>query len=491
MNRELNPYAILGVPTLAGDTEITSTYNQLKKRLAKGIENGIRGANVQLQQVEAAYQLLSSSSRKAEYDDMLAKDDLYMPFSIRITPSKRVVEKISEPQVIYLLLEVKPDPAIQTAKTDQDGGLNLTLVLDQSNSMKGHRLERVKVAATEIIEQLSENDFLSVVGFNDRPIVLIEAGPVENKKILISRTRMARAKGGTEILQGLRAGIQENKKNLKSERVNHIILLTDGKTYGDEEECLLLASAAARDGISISTLGLGSEWNDEFLDELASITGGASGFIKSANSVVSFMNSQVEKLSRVFTERMQLSIASDLDIDVEMVFKLRPSPQPLTSDDEITQLGGMQHERPLSALIQLQLPPNLPLGFLDVARFVVTGDVMADNRKHVVVSELGLEAANEAEYEDPPESILDALGKLTLYNMQERATQALERGDIAEATEQLQNLATRLLDMGHADLAQQTMQELNTLQATHVLSDEGRKTIKYQTRHLLAPDTLG
>lgn len=491
MNRELNPYSILGVPTLAGNTEITSAYNRLKKRLAEGVAFGIKGANVQLQQVEAAYALVSDAARKAAFDDMLAKDDLYMPFSIRITPSKRVVEKISEPQVIYLLLEVKPDPAVQTATRAQEGGLNLTLVLDQSNSMKGHRLERVKVAATEIINQLSERDFLSVVGFNDRAITLIPAGPVENKKILISRTRMARAKGGTEILQGLRAGIAENQKNLKSERVNHVILLTDGKTYGDEEECLLLASAAARDGIAISTLGLGSEWNDEFLDELASITGGASGFIKSANSVVSFMNSQVEKLSRVFTERMQLSIASDLDIDVEMIFKLRPSPQPLTNKDELTQLGGMQYERPLSTLIQLQLPPNLPLGFVDVARFVVSGDVMADNRKHVVVSELGLEVAEEAEYEDPPESILDALGKLTLYNMQERATQALERGDIAEATERLQNLATRLLDMGHQELAQQTMQELSTLQATHVLSDEARKTIKYQTRHLLAPDSLG
>ena len=491
MRRQLNPYAILGVPTLAGQTEITSAYKELKKRLQGGVEKGLKGAEAQLQQIEEAYKLVSDSRRKAEYDDLLAQTDLYMPFSIRITPSKRVIEKIPEPQVIYLLLDIRPDPAIKATSQGEEGGLNLTLVLDQSNSMKGHRLERVKVAATEIINQLSEQDYLSVISFNDRPTTLIEAGPVENKNVLISRTRMARAKGGTEIFQGLRAGVKENQKNLKTERVNHIILLTDGKTFGDEEDCLRLASMAAKDGISISTLGLGSEWNDKFLDELASITGGASGFIKSANSVVSFMNSQVEKLSRVFTERMQLSIASDLDIDVEMIFKLRPSPQPLANSDEITQLGGMQHERPMSALIQIQLPPNLPVGFIDVARFVVTGDVMADNRKHVVVSELGLEVAEEAEYEDPPESILDALGKLTLYNMQERATQALEQGNVAEATERLQNLATRLLDMGHDDLAKQTMQELHTLQATHVLSDEGRKTIKYQTRHLLAPDTLG
>jgi len=497
MYNELNPFDILGVATDAGAPEIRSAYEKLKARLEAAKKTNGDSAKFQLQQIEAAFELLSDKGRRAEFTAWLKSHSQDTPFKIMITPSKRVVETLPEPQVVYLLMDIIPEvkdsqtSELEAGEDSTDGGsLNLTLVLDQSNSMKGARMERVKAAATEIINQMSGRDYLSVVGFNDRATVIIEATQVENKKVLASRARMARAMGGTEILQGLRAGLKENRKHLSKERVNHIILLTDGRTYGDEEECILLANTAAREGISISTLGLGSEWNDQFLDDLASITGGASGFIKSANSVVEFMNNEVEKLANVLIERVQCAVVTDMQTDLEMTFKLKPSPQPVPEMVEVMQLGGIPSERMMSILFQIQIPPNIPVGFHDIARIVVTGDYIRKELRHVSVVNFELEVAEEIEYEDPPEVILDALGKLTLYNMQERANEAMDRGDVAKATERLQNLATRLLDMGHQDLANETMKELNTIQLTNSLSDEGRKSIKYQTRHLMAPESL-
>ncbi len=152
-------------------------------------------------------------------------------------------------------------------------------------------------------------------------------------------------------------------------------------------------------------------------------------------------------------------------------------------------MGGIPNERKMRLLVQVQLPADIPVGVQDVARLVVTGDVVGQQARHVAVSEVALEVASEAEYSDPPEEILDALAKLTLYNMQESATEALERGDYVEATARLQNLATRLLDMGHEDLAKQTVSELNQVKQTRQLTDQGRKTIKYETRYLIAPDS--
>jgi Ca-activated chloride channel family protein len=200
------------------------------------------------------------------------------------------------------------------------------------------------------------------------------------------------------------------------------------------------------------------------------------------------MNGQVNKLARVFTERVSMTVTSETDTEVEMVFKLKPSPQPLPHSVEAIPLGGIQADRTVSVLFQVKIPANIPVGFHNIARIVVTGDVMVERRRHLAARDMGLEVATNAEYEDPPDEILDALGKLTLYHMQERANEALEDGDVAQATERLQNLATRLLDLGEEELAQQTMRELNTLQLTKSLSDEGRKTIKYQTRHLISPD---
>lgn len=82
-------------------------------------------------------------------------------------------------------------------------------------------------------------------------------------------------------------------------------------------------------------------------------------------------------------------------------------------------------------------------------------------------------------------AILDALGKLTLHRMQQKAEEAVKRGDVREATRRLENLATRLLAAGHDELAQQAISEAQRVSSTSALSDEGQKRLKYGTRMLL------
>ncbi len=76
-------------------------------------------------------------------------------------------------------------------------------------------------------------------------------------------------------------------------------------------------------------MGLGSDWNDKFLDELASVSGGTCEYIKSPTAVVRFLNDHVRSLVNVFVERLQLSVAPDADVRLETAFKLAPNSQPL------------------------------------------------------------------------------------------------------------------------------------------------------------------
>jgi hypothetical protein len=83
-----------------------------------------------------------------------------------------------------------------------------------------------------------------------------------------------------------------------------------------------------------------------------------------------------------------------------------------------------------------------------------------------------------------PPAVVSALGRITLYRMQERAWSALSAGDSDRATSQLEMVATRLLEMGEKQLARAAM-----LEAGHVASKghptaRGRKRIKYGTRSL-------
>lgn len=493
MSFDIDPYSILGVPIDAPPEEIKAAYRRAARRLHPDVNRNNPGANVQFQDITAAHDLLSDPDRRKDYDRRLAKheqDDNNFYFSLRVTPSKRAIAPLKEAQVVYLLAEIMPDPDARDQQRRRENRLNLTLVLDHSNSMNGTRLDKVKVAAHQIIDQLSSSDILSVVGFNDRAEVIIPATPATDKSALKAKVSMMIASGGTEIYQGLNEGVEQNRRYLAPKLVNHVILLTDGNTFGDHQQCLTLAKAAAEEGIGISAMGLGQEWNDEFLDQLASTTGGTSSYIRSASAVVRFLNDHVRNLSDAFAERLQISVAPDPDIQMESAFKLSPQPQPLPIDRGYILLGSLHANRPTSVLFQLQMPADMPLGFRSLARLVSSGDIL-DNRhqKYQVVSDITIEITENPPIEDPPVSILDALGKLTLYRMQERAQEALDSGDIQEATRRLENLATRLLAMGESELANQAMSEARRVAHTHNLSDQGRKDLKYQTRYLLLGST--
>src|SRR5205085_12600419 len=94
------------------------------------------------------------------------------------TLSRAILSESDEPQLVYVLLEAAPEgwPA-QLPKRP----LNLCLVLDRSSSMRGDRLTQVKEAAGKIVDQLGQDDYFSLVVFNDRAEVVVPAQRLTHK----------------------------------------------------------------------------------------------------------------------------------------------------------------------------------------------------------------------------------------------------------------------------------------------------------------------
>jgi Ca-activated chloride channel family protein len=481
---------MLGVAPSASIDDIKAAYRRAARRLHPDVNRGNPGSAVQFQQITVAYDLLMDPDKRAKLDQAQREDtEDRFQFSLRVTPSRRRIGSLGEPQVIYMLAEMFPDPRAQQTNFRRDSSLNLCLVLDRSNSMNGPRLTQVKVAAHQIIEQLTEHDIFSLVAFNDRAEVIIAATPVTDRAALKARVSMMTASGGTEMLHGLEAGFAETRKYLAPRLVNHIILLTDGNTFGDAEQTLALAGDIGKQGVAVSAMGLGQEWNDDFLDQIAKATGGSSTYINSAGAVVRFMNNHVRNLSNAFADRMQIAIAPDPDVKLESAFKLLPSPQPLDIEQGFIPLGNLPRNRNMSILMQFEMPAAMPLGFRSVARLVVIGDILQEQtHRHQALSDVSLEVAQASAQENPPTAILDALGKLTLYRMQERAQEALGKGDVRQATRHLENLAMRLNAIGETELAQQARTEAQQVAHTAMLTERGKKALKYQTRALVSND---
>jgi Ca-activated chloride channel family protein len=84
-------------------------------------------------------------------------------------------------------------------------------------------------------------------------------------------------------------------------------------------------------------------------------------------------------------------------------------------------------------------------------------------------------------------AIMQAMSKITLFRMQERAQEDLATGNIEEATHRLQNIATHLLAQGERELADAVLEEAKHILQYQKISEEGKKRIKYGTRDLMLP----
>jgi secreted protein with Ig-like and vWFA domain len=185
---------------------------------------------------------------------------------IQWTLSRARLPESAEQQLVYVLLEATPEGMPATLPKLP---LNLCLVIDRSSSMRGERLMQVKEAAGRIVVQLDANDYFALVSFNDRGDVVIPSQRATNKPELKRLVGTVEAAGGTEMANGIALALQELQRPMVARGVHRMLLLTDGRTYGDEGRCVEVARRAQGRGIGITALGIGSEWNEDLLETIA------------------------------------------------------------------------------------------------------------------------------------------------------------------------------------------------------------------------------
>ena len=197
-------------------------------------------------------------------------------------------------------------------------------------------MDMVKSTAIQVLRNLRPQDILSVVAFSDRAEVIIPAAYHQDRARLEARIQMIQPSGATEIYQGLEAGVKEVLRSLDSKRINHIVLLTDGHTYGDEQQCLELAAKIAERGIGISAMGIGQEWNDIFLDILATRTGGSSAFISEPKDIKRLLLEKFNALAQTYADDVSdwpqriCGSFSTLGAAIEMFWKRMSERSPAT-----------------------------------------------------------------------------------------------------------------------------------------------------------------
>lgn len=474
-------YAVLGIPRIADGEEIKQAYRSLAKRFHP--DSGTDEASTErFQAIEEAYRVLSNPPQRREYDHKLKLQEQKARSVLiyRVLTSQETLPVMATEQMLYLLLEFEPRSEVQPVRMP----LNLGLVIDRSTSMEGNRLNSVKAAAHRIIDDLQEDDILSVVTFSDRAEVLFPGQSMKDRARAHALVSSIWAGGGTEILQGLKSGLEQVRRFRHADRISYLILLTDGCTYGDEEDCIVEARRAGLEHIGISALGIGEDWNDAFLDRLVQQANGISTYVSHAQQIRQVLDEQVRKIGRLIAHDLSLTLRFGEHAWLEAAFRVAPQFEHLVLEDGMCNLGSLFHGEKVGVLCELVVERAEP-GVHRLLQWELTAKVLGPPaREERLQADVRLKVSTEPSPEPVPSRILAVLSRLSIFRMQEQAWRALEGGQAIEASKRLETVATRLLDIGEYELAQMALLEAGRVAQGAQVSKKGLKTIKYGTRSL-------
>ena len=476
-------YTVLGLPYDATPEEIRAVYFELARKYHPDVSEA-SDAKEKFILIQEAYDVLSAPQRRAVYDQKIPIELRRGPeITVNLKYSRNTVPIISGQQLFYVLVDL-----ICSAQEDvnQLPPFHLCLVLDKSTSMQGTRMDMVKAAAGQLIRQFRPQDMLSVVTFSDRADVLIP--PTRASEVREDhRINLIQPSGGTEIYQGLALGVQQ-LRSLDDRYLRQLILLTDGHTYGDDDACIELVETISKEGISLSAMGIGHEWNDQLLDRISSLSGGNAILVSSPKDLNKFMEQKLGMLGNTYARNMVFDYVSDQGVQLRYAFRLNPETGPIPVSASVP-LGTLMYHKSMSFLLEFVLPPIAPLANqIKVASGDIKLDIPVAKGAHFRIKlDISVPSKVNPESEPPPSQLVEAMAKLTLYRMQEKIRKEVAEGQVDRATRHLHFLATHLLSQGDRELAHTVLVEAEHIQQSRRFSKEGDKRIKYGTRALLLP----
>jgi Ca-activated chloride channel family protein len=433
--------------------------------------------------------------------------------SLKATWNHDTLPSGEQTSLAYLLLDItQPDLPPSAGSSGMAQELNLSLVLDRSGSMGGAKLQNLKKAVGWVIDHLSPQDTIAITLFDDDVHPLVASTKVADRKALLDQVGAIREAGGTAMSKGLAVGLSEAMKAQGPGIVSRIVVLTDGQTWGDAEQCIELAARAGAAGIPVTALGVGAEedWSIELLDAIAGESGGNVDYIARPEEIAGTFEKTLRAMQATTARNLRLTFSPSGGVTPRAVYRVapiisrlwpsmepagvgeEPAAQPQTNGSATSltlPLGDVQSAGGQSLLFEIVVPARKP-GSYRLARVLLEyetsdpGKTKGDTALDLVVNF----AAGAGTGPGNPR-VMNSVEKATTFKLQTRALQASMAGDVTGATRNLRAAATRLLNLGETELAEAAEKEAEKIESEGQVSAAATKKLTFETRKLSASET--
>jgi Ca-activated chloride channel homolog len=398
------------------------------------------------------------------------------PLTFQALPSREYALSSAENFVLYVLLE-----AIAQGGAGARLPLNLGVVLDRSGSMYDERrLEFVVEAIKFLVDNLNPDDKVAIVAFADKAHVLTSGAAADRAgvKRAIDDIDLLEIGGGTQMALGMRAAIDEVRKNLSTSRLNRVLVLTDGQTY---EEMACVDLVRQNPDIQFSAMGVGVDFNEKLLMRISQDSGGKYHFIGDSSEVPGIFEDELTGLRAVSVRNGRIDLVLSQGVQIREAFRASPEiyalGEPLVGADRRIsyQIGDLEAGVPASVLITLVLPPRKP-GAVRIAQtsfhYQVPG---ADER--AVTTDVTIDYTLDRTLTSKVNGrVMNLVDQVSIAKLQTKAEEELKAGNVDRATRLLTNAIQGTQRLGNIKATQALTGLMDQIQHTQNLQGKAAKT---------------
>ena len=204
------------------------------------------------------------------------------------------------------------------------------------------KLDQAIQAAQTLINdaRLTAEDNVAVIHFDDEAQSLLPLSPLSRKQAALQAADSLRKySGGTHIAKGLSCAERE-LSGLPSSVSKRVLLLTDGQTF-DEAECRPLAGQFAQSNTPLIAIGVGVEYNEDLLRDLAELSQGRPYHLAQMGQLGDILNDEIGSSVREVVTDLQASVSTVKGVKLSAVTRVYPSLAEVSASGSSYRLGNI------------------------------------------------------------------------------------------------------------------------------------------------------
>jgi Ca-activated chloride channel family protein len=349
-------------------------------------------------------------------------------------------------------------------------------------------------AIKEVAGSLAESDSASLIAFADRASVVYDGAYTFDKgqmfdviNELITDSNAFQLGDGTEMAQALDLAIKQVSKAVVAGSVNRVIIITDGIVH-DPSETLRRLETLRSQGLTITTVGIGQDFDEEFLTRIADRSGGQYYYAAEPSELGAHLAAEIGRVQATACQEVAFAIKGERDAVIVDLYQVQPV---IKGFEEIVteqgwtrvKLGELPGNERTSLLVEMGLP-ELPDGPQHVATIDVSWRPAGSREQKTTRREVSLPYRKSLAPAEVNPEVGGLIDRVAVYKAEREAQWAQEDGDVDRATRRLRE-ATRLLKkIGEEKLAAEFERQAEDIEKRAPEDKSRTKRLKAATRKL-------